>query len=190
MIKITSFHGTSVKNAEKILEEGFKIKQDSGQYPNDLGHGIYGYIDSDFSINDVEFINDAKTNAKSFSKYIRGNKENYAILQFKVSVFDDQILNLNQLNQRNRMVRLYKQFLNSAISEIPLKYKTNRASRRKQMDGVFIEFLIEHNILREPEMIILDTYSRFNGYASNITNGRELLIRNLNRMTDIERVYL
>lgn len=55
MITLTAYHGTSKKNAARILKEGFindadsnETKAELARYPNDLGRGVYGYVDESF----------------------------------------------------------------------------------------------------------------------------------------------
>lgn len=187
MIIVTAYHGTSMENAEKILKEGFRIQRDSKQYPNDLGHGVYGYIDSKPEDGDVYFMRSAKENAALFARQIKKvPQDQIAVLKFQVHFIQKEAINLNDLENRNNLLLVYKIVMGAAIEEISFLYKMNRASKRNQIDGVIFEYLHVKGIIRFPKVLIKDTYTRFNGYLSNFTNGRELVIRDVSRIHSVQ----
>ncbi|MCK8617503.1 hypothetical protein LNP00_03880 [Fructobacillus sp. M158] len=175
---ITAYHGTSKMNAKQILEKGFRIKRDEKLYPNDLGHGIYGYVDSDTESGDTYLMQSAKESASLFAKQIRKIDEKHvAILRMDIEIDRTEYLDLNEVENRNHVVRLYQEVLADLLIDIRVKYAVNRSSRRKQMDGVVLEKLNQDGLMDLPEVIIKDTYTRFSGILSNFTNGREIVIR-------------
>lgn len=178
MIIITAYHGTSKENAERILKEGFRIQRDSQQYPNDLGHGIYGYIDSEPQHGDVYFMRSAKENAALFARQIRKIPDDQIeVLRIRISLKLDNYLDLNEINNRNEMLKAFEREMKSALKFASNQYKVNRTSKRGQTDGVLLEYLNEKGSLKLPDVLIKDTYTRFYGGLSNFSNGREIVVR-------------
>ena len=144
-----------------------------------MGHGIYGYMDSETASGDTYFMQSAKESAFLFAKQIRKIAEkDVAILRMDIEINSTKYLDLNEVENRNHVVHLYQEVLADLLIDIRIKYPVNRSSRRKQMDGVVLEKLNQDALMNLPEVIIKDTYTRFSGILSNFTNGREIVIRN------------
>lgn len=64
-------------------------------------------------------------------------------------------------------------------------YRKDRQSRRNQVDGVVLEYLFNNQLLTVPDVVIVDTFTRFGGLLSNISNGIEVAIRNETVITSL-----
>ncbi|WP_338342524.1 hypothetical protein [Fructobacillus fructosus] len=189
MMIVTAYHGTSRKNARKILTEGFRIEKGRQRYPNDLGHGIYGYLDSSPEKGDVYFMQTAKENALLFAKQIRKVPEKQiVVLKLTIQIDIQNYLDLNQLVNRNHVLHLYQKIIGGVLRDIKKEYVSDRISRRRQMDGVVLEKLNQVGIISLPPVVIKDTFTRFNGILSNFTNGREIVIRDPRYIHFIEAI--
>jgi hypothetical protein len=189
MMIVTAYHGTSRKNAKKILTEGFRIEKGRQRYPNDLGHGIYGYLDSSPEKGDVYFMQTAKGNALLFAKQIRKvPAKQIVVLKLTIQIDIQNYLDLNQLVNRNHVLHLYQKIIGGVLRDIKKEYVSDRISRRRQMDGVVLEKLNQVGIISLPPVVIKDTFTRFNGILSNFTNGREIVIRDPRYIHFIEAI--
>lgn len=134
---VTAYHGTSRKNAKKILTEGFRIEKGRQRYPNDLGHGIYGYLDSSPEKGDVYFMQTAKENALLFAKQIRKvPAKQIVVLKLTIQIDIQNYLDLNQLVNRNHVLHLYQKIIGGVLRDIKKEYVSDRISRRRR-DGVW-----------------------------------------------------
>lgn len=193
MITLTAYHGTSKKNATRILQEGFindvdftETKPGLARYPNDLGRGVYGYVEDGF-YKGVDYLKSAQENAYNFALKIRKvQPDNIVVLEMKISVSEDKILNVNSREVRNDLVRLYRKFQGPAIQDIQNKYIVDRLSRRKYVDGVILECLFAAKAVSLPDIVLLETHTRFDGYLSHIANGNEVAIRSPKSIVSIK----
>ncbi|MBS9338917.1 hypothetical protein G6R29_04665 [Fructobacillus sp. M2-14] len=195
MITLTAYHGTSQKNAARILQEGFlhewhqKETEDGlERYPNDLGNGVYGYVESGLDEN-VRYLQSARENAFAFARGIRKVElKNIRILKLEIKVHEEKVSNLNDLNTRNEVVALYRKRMVHALAEGKLKYVASKHSRRNQIDGVVLEYLFKRHLLAQPDIVLIDSHTRFDGTLSNISNGNEVAVRNMKVITNIQEM--
>ena len=84
-----------------------------------------------------------------------------------------------KLNELFDAVRL------AAYNKIPKKFKREETyvkagfAKRNNRDGFLFEYIIDHGLIKEPQVIIEDTHTDFNNVRSNFNNGTEIAIRDL-----------
>ena len=179
-----AYHGTAPLNAKAIMEtnkvevEPFSIKPDvvipSGQrLPNDLGQGLYLFLDSELQ----GF--DGKECAKQYAQKWRSDGNKIAIIHFDFNKAPLYFLDFNLPENSTRFVKLRKK-LYRKIEQSLTTFKENRSLKRANLDGIFIEYLVQHRLQCKVDGIIKDTYTPFYSSIntlSNFPNGRELCLR-------------
>ena len=190
------YHGTTPKNAAEILSsksinfKPFKITHDGGlikgqTLPNDLGQGLYLFIDDQ----DRAFI--GYNSAKKYAENYRSENKQIKILKIEVLDEGANALDLNN-NDNIRILNTLKEKLYQRVDSQLNNLKINPTLRRSNLDGIFIEFLIKFNLSDSIDFVICDTYTSVENSIgsrtiSNIPNGKELCLRNLN-LIDWEKV--
>lgn len=172
-MSIIVYHGTTIENYQKIVEEGFKVKTHQNYVPNDLGDGIYSFA------NDKEQLWDPYTNALKFTQQF--NSGNHVVVSI---VIDDKnpvkILDLDTISFQRIWGKVRERFENKA--ELIWKgYHRGHAKRRHNLDGIIINYLFSRRIIKQPDIITKKTYTSFIPRScSNFYNGQEFVIYNPN----------
>ncbi|MBJ6745705.1 hypothetical protein JEQ21_04360 [Streptococcus sp. 121] len=181
------YHGTTPQNAQMILQAKeikitpFTIKSDvvipSGQrLPNDLGQGLYLFLDDEL----LGF--DGKECAKKYAHRWRNQGNKISLIQFH---FDETVLNILDLNNPENLRRIVelRSKLYQRIEQSLTTFQQNKSLKRANLDGIFIEFLVQHALSgQQVDGIIKDTFTPFYSEKqalSNVPNGRELCLRNV-----------
>ena len=178
------YHGTTPLNAKAIIEtnkvevEPFSIKSDvvipSGQrLPNDLGQGLYLFLDSESQ----GF--DGKECTKQYAQKWRSDGNKVAIIHFDFNETPLYILDFNLPENSILFVKL-RHKLYQKIEQGLTTFKENKSLKRANLDGIFIEYLVQHGLKRHVDGIIKDTYTPFyssRNTLSNFPNARELCLR-------------
>lgn len=183
-ILLEGYHGTTPLNAKAIIEtnkveiEPFSIKTDvvipTGQrLPNDLDQGLYLFLD-----NESQGF-DGKKCAKQYAQKWRSEGSKIALIQF---YFDEEplcILDLNLPENTTRFIKL-RDKLYQKIEQSLTTFKENKSLERANLDGIFIEYLVQHGLKVKVDGVIKDTYTPFyssRNTLSNFPNGREFCLR-------------
>lgn len=181
---LEGYHGTTPLNAKSIIGtnkievESFSITSDvvipSGQrLPNDLGQGLYLFL------NDELLAFDGKECAKQYAQKWRNRQNNIAIIQF---CFDDNelsILDFNLPENSKKFIKLRAK-LYRKIEQSLTTFIQTRSLKRANLDGIFIEYLVQHGLKIKVDGIVKDTYTPFyssRSTLSNFPNGREFCLR-------------
>lgn len=183
LIETTSYHGTGDKSAKEIIKGNFKVSK-APAFPSDLGYGVYTYVDIENY--KIKFVDNAVVNAKKYVerfKEERWKNDGISIIEINCRFDTGNLLNFNDLEVYNSFLQSYQQVFNAALATLP-RYRQGKAQRRKQYDGVVLEYLIEHRLINDPAVIIMDTYTDFNNVKSNFNNGTEFVIRKTSVITD------
>lgn len=168
--ELLGYHGTSQRNLNFIKKYGFRKKVSDSSFPNDLGLGVYFYLD--------RTKNEAKENAH---KYVVRYKKDYfgkIIIEVPVSVEDSKILDFNIKEAMDSLEEFIQENGSRIKSELE-KYDTeSRAFKRGNFDGIVIDLYIEYfNMM--VDIILKDTFTSFDEYrVSNFVNGREICVKN------------
>ncbi|WP_273731454.1 hypothetical protein [Leuconostoc mesenteroides] len=183
LIETKSYHGTSANSANTIIKGDFIISK-SPTFPSDLGYGVYTYVDIDNY--KIKFVDDAVSNAQKYIdrfKEERWKNESTSIIQVNCRFDAGKLLNFNDVAIYNSFLENYRKVFNAAVAALP-GYREGKAKKRKQYDGVVLEYLINHYLISNPDVIIMDTYTDFENVKSNFHNGTEFVIRNTSVITD------
>lgn len=183
LIETTSYHGTGDKSAKEIIKGNFTVSK-FPTFPSDLGYGVYTYVDIENY--KIKFVDNAISNAKKYVerfKEERWKNDSVSIIEIDCRFDTGSLLNFNDFEVYNSFLRNYQQVFNAALAALP-GYREGKAKRRKQYDGVVLEYLIKHHLIGEPDVIIMDTYTDFKNVKSNFNNGTEFVIRNTSVITD------
>lgn len=87
--------------------------------------------------------------------------------------------NIKRINELFDVVRT------AAYEKIPRNlrreetYVKAAVAKRNNRDGFLFEYIINKEIIQEPQVIIEDTHTDFNNIRSNFANGTEIAIRDL-----------
>lgn len=192
------FHGTKAKNTEKILKEGFNPHVfGSKRLPNDLGEGVYFFIDSEFELSGKEM-------AKQYiEKFIRNGKDSEdtklnvlkAVVEddssFLIIDLDEDIVEFDKFRMKNaqeivRKVKFYKSRMGNNKGIL----------KRGNFDGIvtdmFIKFIGKKFLMNTKiDAVQRRTYTDITSYGykiSNNDNGVELCIKNVNAIDNISVV--
>lgn len=180
MVNLEAFHGTDNKSARNICINGINPPKGKTWF-NDLGNGFYCYIDGD---NDL--LSPAIINAKRYAKTYKSKKGTPRVLKLDISVLESKILNLTNDTTLHSFQLLLKEVTSLAFQEYQDRLKTKSgAAKRNNRDGFKIEYVINHELIQEPSVIIMDTHTDFDHIRSNFNNGREMVIRDSSVVNNI-----
>ena len=187
LITIVSYHGTSLSNATTISQKGFIISK-AQTVPSDLGYGVYTYID--LADPTIKFVDNAKKNASHYIELFKNKRwknQKTAIIEVTSTFDENKILNFNDVKVYNAFLINYKRLLNIALSKLTT-YRPGPAQKRRQVDGIVIEYLISHHLIIDPDVIIMDTHTEFQDVKSNFHNGTEFVIRKQSVIDNVKLV--
>ncbi len=180
-LSLETFHGTTKEIATKILNEGFKII--SKKVTNDLGNGIYTFCPDDYGCWNP------KENAKRYAKQHKQGK--VTVLKVIIDTSSQTTyIDLDDPVFMREWTKIREQ-LERRANDIWKKYPTGSAKRRHNIDGILLELAIKRQMLSvsNPDFVVKCTYTSFiSGTRSNMPNGRELAIRNLEIITNVKEV--
>lgn len=183
---LKGYHGTKPQNAKDILNNNsvvvtpFKITTDfvipSGQrLPNDLGQGLYLFLDSD----KPKF--DGKQCAKLYAHRWRNEDNKVSLILFDIDESDIFSLDLNKQENAEKFIEIRNKLV-QRVEQRLTTFKEGKILDRANIDGIFIEYLVQHFLENKVDLIIKDTYTPFyssRNTLSNFSNGRELCLRNM-----------
>lgn len=180
-LSLETFHGTTREIATIILNEGFKIIPK--EVTNDLGNGIYTFCPDDYGCWNPE------ENAKRYAKQYKRGK----VIVLKVIIDTSSQTTYIDLDDPVFMREWSKirEQLEHRANNIWKKYSTGSAKRRHNIDGILLELAIKRNMLSvsNPDFVVKCTYTCFIPKSmSNMPNGRKLVVRNLEIITDVKEV--
>jgi hypothetical protein len=182
-----AYHGTTRENKQAILEQGFRIRRYQNQVSNDLGDGIYFYVDSMYETHPkqmaVNFVMD----------YRQCPREDIRVL--KVNVSDDaQLINLEQQEWRICLDQFRNQNLERIERELSEYSPGNGLKKRGNIDGLviqlFLMYLKRHGKIQHIDGVEKDTFTKFPSLSqyklSHFPNGTELCLYNPKRINQDE----
>lgn len=181
-MEVIGWHGTTQKNEESIIKNGFKnLKTDFSKnevrVPNDLGNGIYFYIDF------------RKTSGKTLAqKYVRSYRDriareqkcSFSVIEAEITCEDECLLDMDEF-ENLKMFYEFNEKHTSTRNQMITKLKSDGAKKRKNYDGIMMELFIReiHKQFKEVKVVKKDTNTIFESEISNFANGTELCVRNL-----------
>ncbi|CAI2616043.1 hypothetical protein AKUH3B111A_09330 [Apilactobacillus kunkeei] len=179
MKDITLYHSTSSENAKLIKQNGFKSKKESiGRLlgdnrsklkkPGTLGYGTYGFLE------DYEL-------SKEF--YLSNNRTDCSILEFKINLNEENILDLNNVDDLKTVRHFFQNSNMDRHLEILKRKFGNDENSQKSVFGALLEFFINHGeksgeIKVEAVSATTSTYISKFPLSKKIPNGIEYCIRN------------
>ncbi|PTJ13857.1 hypothetical protein BU069_13010 [Staphylococcus succinus] len=170
IIEYIGFHGTMKSNFDKI-DKLKKFK--SNVLPNDLGNGLY------FFINRKDKIEEAIHNANLYLKRWKPKYENKVIVEVLMELYNESVLDLDEVENQEVFNLFVEENQEDIYNEIQ-NLKPSNSFNRGQFDGLIIEMMIKHFNLNI-QAILKETYTQFDESKlrkrSNIPNGRELCLR-------------
>lgn len=196
-----AYHGTRIENKEKIVSKSFIISNTPDRIPNDLGNGIYFFLDKGSNYKSP------KEMAESFVKNYR-NCSNDEHIIFKVTVSDEaKLIDYNDADNaalfetfRNKNLNIilkhYGRFVYNSQKKSPsipgsLKGAKKKSSsipgglKRANLDGIVFELLKNK---AKYDGVVKDTYTpqdkKYN--KSSFSNGRELCLYDPDKIADIK----
>lgn len=181
-LSISAWHGTTQENAGEIKKNGFTwnavdLRGSNFRNPNDLGGGVYFYIDSVYGKGRDLAYKYAHQYRDDVAKKQRCSIE---IIEAEISMENDRLLDLDDIETK----LLYTEF--SKKHEIErqraiYRLKNDGAKRRKNYDGIMVELFIQHINKQNPsgsvQAVQKETFTNFDGCISNFDNGVELCVR-------------
>ncbi|WP_339101686.1 hypothetical protein [Candidatus Enterococcus clewellii] len=174
MKEYIGYHGTDYEISKEIFQTGFKMARPTSSLPCDLGEGVYMFIQRENFPNECP-----RKNAYKYIKSIKPSYQKPTILKVVSKISDDKILNMNiEKNQA-----LFLDFKEKNMDKLMKQFRSRRynpTKNRGKVDGMIFEVFFKAFDF-SPDAIIVDSYTPFDfkGYKqSNIPNGRELCLRN------------
>jgi len=184
---LEAYHGTKIENKEKIVSESFIISDTPNRIPNDLGNGIYFFLDKGSNYKNP------KEMAESFVKNYR-NCSNDEHIIFKVTVSDEaKLIDYNDAdnaaffeNFRNKSLNIILKHYDRFVYHSQIKSSSIPGSlKRANLDGIVFELLRNK---AHYDGVVKDTYTpqdkKYN--KSSFSNGRELCLYSLDKILEIK----
>lgn len=194
------YHGTKPQSLESILKTktinvtsfsitGDFIIKDKQSLPNDLGQGLYLFVDDD-----------SKgycglTSAKSYARIYRSENRKIGVIKFKINCENINDLNMSH-PQSIKFFNTYKQKYYNRVKSSLSRLKKNRALDRYNLDGIFLEHLLRYNgNFSQINVVSCDSYVPLTQEKpipiSSIPNGREVCVRDTTMIdwANTRRVY-
>lgn len=178
MKEYIGYHGTDREIFNKIKQDGFKLERPKGTLPCDLGKGIYMFIQREKFPKECP-----KRNAEKYVNSIKHSYKDPVVIKIVSRIEDGNILNMNSECNQAFFLDFKEKNLDSLEKGFSSK-KYSPTRNRGKVDGMVFDIMIKALNLKV-DAIIIDSYTPFNfeGYRqSNIPNGRELCLRNPNKI--------
>ncbi|NQI71792.1 hypothetical protein HO913_01655 [Streptococcus suis] len=189
---IHAWHGTTQKNAQQIRNQGFKkttidFNETNLRNPNDLGEGIYCFIDSMYGNGKQMAARYAHSYRDSIAKKQGCSIE---VIEVEAAVQSSMMLDLDDADTREIFIQ-FSQKHEMERTKIQYRLRNDGANRRKNYDGIMVELFVRHinKQLKENavQAVKKDTCTIFDGIISNFPNGTELCIRDTTCVALIEK---
>lgn len=192
------YHGTKSENVSSIITNGFNpLIFGKNRLPNDLGKGVYFFLDSNFALSGKEM---AKKYIEKFIKSSR--RDNGASARvLEVTMIEDSELHILDLDGAITAFDQYRRDNDENISRIVREYKSKMGKnqgiiKRGNFDGIvtdmFIDYIKENSAEKfEIDAVKRETYTNVTDYGyriSNNSNGVELCVKNIKIIADISLV--
>ncbi|HAQ4436492.1 hypothetical protein HQ674_10940 [Enterococcus faecium] len=174
------YHGTSKDCATKIIESknfnidkfvitgDFKI-QDRQKMPNDFGSGIYMFLS-----------NEHYDGIKCARKYASVFKDRPSSV-LEININDDiRCLDFGDKKTSDIFIELREKIFERIYYNYKISVKESGSKKRANLDGIIIEFLIQHKYKNEIDAVMGESYTPYyneDRNISNFPNGKELCLR-------------
>lgn len=182
-IDFLGYHGTNQKSFHYIQKNGFKKKVSDISFPNDLGDGIYFYIDR--GVANSEAIENAR-------KYVKKYKYNYngkIVLEVPICVEENKVLDFNDKDTSQSLECFITENREKIDEELNKYNRLSAVFKRGNFDGIAIELYIDY-FKANVDLVLKDTFTKFDDYkTSNFCNGREVCVRNMEAISISEITY-
>lgn len=194
--KVIGWHGTTTKQAEKIKKVGFNFNEyefdvDNQRLPNDLGAGVYFFVEK-------EFLENPKHLAKRYVEIYKDNilkreKSSPIVLQAVIKFDEDNCLDFDNQDNFEDMITLKKTLKRELYDEVN-RFTSGGIVNRGNFDGLLIEAMIKKffkkgiiiNIVSKSTFTnIEDSFGKHKIRHSNFPNGKEIAVRDVNLIEDI-----
>ncbi|HAQ4621923.1 hypothetical protein [Enterococcus faecium] len=174
------YHGTSKDCATKIIESknfnidkfvitgDFKI-QDRQKMPNDFGSGIYMFLS-----------NERYDGIKCARKYASVFKDRPSSV-LEININDDiRCLDFGDKKNSDIFIELREKIFERIYYNYKISVKESGSKKRANLDGIIIEFLIQHKYKNEIDAVMGESYTPYynkDRNISNFPNGKEVCLR-------------
>jgi len=191
-----AWHGTTQVNAKSIRNKGFNrsevdFNNTSIRNPNDLGGGVYFFIDSRYSEGRKMAEKYAHKYRNEIAKQQRCQIE---VINVSIKIEDDYLLDLDDDDTSDLFIKFQKEHERQR-SRVVNNLRNDGASRRKNYDGIMVELFARHINKQLPDgsiqTVLKDTITIFDNIISNFPNGKELCVREMDciKIKDEEKDY-
>ncbi|EHQ9056560.1 TPA: hypothetical protein U2R47_001956 [Enterococcus faecium] len=174
------YHGTSRDCATKIIESknfnidkfvitgDFKIK-DCPKMPNDFGSGIYMFLS-----------NERYNGMECARKYANIFKDRPSSV-LEININDDiKCLDFEDKENIDMFIKLREKIFDRVYYNYKISVKESGSKKRANLDGIIIEFLIQHKYKNEVDAVMGESYTPSYNEERNISNfpnGKEICLR-------------
>ena len=196
--KIIGWHGTTRESSEKIMQAGFRFEEyifgkSTQRLPNDLGAGIYFFVEDDHLENPQSLAYKYVLNYKN--RELNKTKSIPKVLKAEINVNEDFVLDFDEMDNTEALMSLQKLFRKELYQEIQ-RLKPSGAVDRGNFDGLFIELLIakfkkdrgvDIDIVRKRTFTnVEEKLGNIPIRRSNFPNGKEISVRKSELITNLE----
>ncbi|WP_143115641.1 hypothetical protein [Enterococcus durans] len=174
------YHGTSRDCATKIIESknfnidkfvitgDFKIK-DCPKMPNDFGSGIYMFLNNE-RYNGIEC-------ARKYANVFKDRPSSV----LEININDDiKCLDFEDKKNIDMFIKLREKIFDRVYYNYKISVKESGSKKRANLDGIIIEFLIQHKYKNEVDAVMGESYTPSYNEERNISNfpnGKEICLR-------------
>ncbi|EOT29772.1 hypothetical protein [Enterococcus durans] len=174
------YHGTSRDCATKIIESknfnidkfvitgDFKIK-DCPKMPNDFGSGIYMFLSNE-RYNGIEC-------ARKYANVFKDRPSSV----LEININDDiKCLDFEDKKNIDMFIKLREKIFDRVYYNYKISVKESGSKKRANLDGIIIEFLIQHKYKNEVDAVMGESYTPSYNEERNISNfpnGKEICLR-------------
>ncbi|EAF5538178.1 hypothetical protein HCA33_05475 [Listeria seeligeri] len=195
MIELVGYHGTSRKQGNDILSNGFKeIKftpNRMNKLPGDLGCGIYFFVDNySYGFNGYDC-------AHLYSRRFCSKRDTKIhVLDVDLLFTEDMdILDLDVEENKEKFIKAKQNltvYVNRFIKQNLEDLTVDGSYKRGNFDGVYLEAMFSKGQIKEVHAVSKNTFTRFddNAKISNFPNSSEVSLRKLEVIKNKEvRLY-
>lgn len=191
-IEVVGYHGTKKEYALNILQNGFRCEiysftqKEKKRLPNDLGSGVYVFLD------ESEFEFDGQKCAINYTVTFKNNSTDFfTILEVPLKIKKDKhkILNLDNPEVQKVYVKARKGLEQVANKYLKENIKDDGSLKRGQLDGLFLEMMLNTRKFELPSIVMKKTYTPYNdSKLSGFPNGLEMAIRDVEIIGDVTKI--
>ncbi|HAB8811272.1 TPA_asm: hypothetical protein GYS95_13695 [Listeria monocytogenes] len=181
-IELIGYHGTSRRQGENILSNGFKEMKfaptNMSSLPGDLGCGIYFFVDN------PSYGFEGYDCAHLYSRRICSRRDTKIhILEVDLLFTDDMdVLDLDLEENKQKFIKAKQNlitYVSKFITQNLKDLKKDGSFERGNFDGVYLEAMFAKGLIKEVHAVSKNTFTRFDDGTklSNFPNSSEVSLR-------------